>query len=144
MSVTRWDSIHREAFIPWVNLRLAAKDKEISNISHDFSDGVCLCLRTHAHTPAYRSCCLNQRDGNSSLQLVLIALLEVLSGKRIRRYSKRPRNPIQQVDNVCVALDFLSDEMGLRVLGCNPQGTMPARGVHRDGREALAYPCRRC
>eukprot|EP01094_Clydonella_sp_ATCC50884_P001575 TRINITY_DN1118_c0_g1_i1.p1 TRINITY_DN1118_c0_g1~~TRINITY_DN1118_c0_g1_i1.p1 ORF type:complete len:1050 (+),score=372.95 TRINITY_DN1118_c0_g1_i1:256-3405(+) len=92
MSVSRWDSIHREAFIPWVNLRLASRGVQISSIGDDFSDGT-----------------------------ALIFLLEELSGMRIPRYAKHPRSLIQKVDNVAVALTFLSEEMNLRILGCNPQ-----------------------
>jgi hypothetical protein len=53
---------------------------------------------------------------------VLIQLLEILSGKEVRRYTKQTRSAFQKLDNINVALDFLSHEMNLRVLGCNPQG----------------------
>lgn len=42
--------------------------------------------------------------------LKLIALLEVLSHQKFRKYNKKPRIHAQKIENVTVALSFLREE----------------------------------
>ena len=53
--------------------------------------------------------------------VLLIQLLEVISnGKKINRYNKRPRLISQKIDNVSIAIAFMNNTLGLKVIGCNP------------------------
>ena len=72
----------------------------------------------------------------------MIQLLEILSGKEVRRYTKNTRSAIQRLDNIHVALDFLENEMNLRVLGCNPQGASRLLVVARTARVVLMWRAR--
>lgn len=53
--------------------------------------------------------------------LLLIQLLEILSEKKIPRYTKQPRFLSQKIDNISIALKFMEDVMDIKVVGCTPQ-----------------------
>ena len=48
--------------------------------------------------------------------LSLIALIEVLSQKKVPRYNKRPNFRSQKLENVSVALDFLENVERIRLV----------------------------
>uniref|UniRef100_A0A915KP50 Calponin-homology (CH) domain-containing protein n=1 Tax=Romanomermis culicivorax TaxID=13658 RepID=A0A915KP50_ROMCU len=75
-----WKKIQQNTFTRWVNERLKCANLRVENIEKDFSDG-----------------------------LMLIALVEVLSQKRIHRYNKKPTLRTHQLENVSLALKFLED-----------------------------------
>eukprot|EP00007_Cunea_sp_BSH-02190019_P000655 CAMPEP_0174243510 /NCGR_PEP_ID=MMETSP0417-20130205/31933_1 /TAXON_ID=242541 /ORGANISM="Mayorella sp, Strain BSH-02190019" /LENGTH=1204 /DNA_ID=CAMNT_0015323043 /DNA_START=60 /DNA_END=3670 /DNA_ORIENTATION=- len=86
-----WDKLQSARFLTWINHLLAPRGLVAHQFETDFSDG-----------------------------LLLINLLEVLAGKNVPRYSRRPRFLSQKIDNVQVAISFLQRELGVRVIGCNP------------------------
>lgn len=76
-----WKRIQQKTFTRWCNQSLKTRGMEISELETDFSDG-----------------------------LKLIALLEVLSKKKLGRYNKRPRIPAQKLENVALSLKFIKTE----------------------------------
>ncbi|XP_073818003.1 filamin A protein cher isoform X6 [Musca autumnalis] len=82
----QWKKIQQNTFTRWANEHLKTIDRSISNLESDLSDG-----------------------------LRLIALIEVLSQKRMPKYNKRPTFRSQKLENVSVALKFLEDE-GIKIV----------------------------
>lgn len=77
----QWKKIQQNTFTRWANEHLKIIDQTILNLETDLSDG-----------------------------LRLIALIEVLSQKRMPKHNKRPTFRSQKLENVAVALKFLEDE----------------------------------
>uniref|UniRef100_W8AIT0 Filamin-A n=1 Tax=Ceratitis capitata TaxID=7213 RepID=W8AIT0_CERCA len=77
----QWKKIQQNTFTRWANEHLKTIDRSINNLETDLSDG-----------------------------LRLIALIEVLSQKRMPKYNKRPTFRSQKLENVSVALQFLEQE----------------------------------
>lgn len=75
-----WKKIQQNTFTRWANEHLKLVNKRIENLQYDLSDG-----------------------------LHLIALIEVLSHKKLPRHSKKPQFRSQKLENVSVALDFLEN-----------------------------------
>lgn len=75
-----WKRIQKKTFTRWCNEHLKKLSNEylIEELGQDFSDG-----------------------------LRLILLLEVLSQKKVGRYSKKPRVHAQRMENIELALDFI-------------------------------------
>lgn len=71
----------------WANEHLKTVNKAITDISLDFCDGI-----------------------------RLVALVEVLSGKRIPTYNKRPKVRAQQLENINISLRFLTNEEKLKIV----------------------------
>ena len=82
----QWKKIQQNTFTRWANEYLKTIDKNISNLETDLSDG-----------------------------LRLIALIEVLSQKRMSKHNKRPTFRSQKLENVSVALKFLEEE-GIKIV----------------------------
>jgi len=82
----QWKKIQQNTFTRWANEHLKTIDRSINNLETDLSDG-----------------------------LRLIALIEVLSQKRMPKYNKRPTFRSQKLENVSVALKFLQDE-GIKIV----------------------------
>lgn len=78
---TAWNQIQQNVFTRWCNEQLMPVNLYIHNLETDFSDG-----------------------------LKLLALLQVLSGKRINRYNKKPNFRPQKLENIAIALKFMEDE----------------------------------
>lgn len=80
----------KKIFCRWVNFHLTSGGKiPISNLDNGFHSGVGLC-----------------------------DLCEVLSAKRIKsKWSKKPRNKIQMLENLSIALSFLQGKCGLKLVG---------------------------
>nr|CAB3246486.1 filamin-C-like [Phallusia mammillata] len=76
-----WKQIQKNTFTRWCNEHLKCINKRLANLETDLSDG-----------------------------LRLIALLEVLSQKKMERYNKRPNFRQMKLENVSVALKFLERE----------------------------------
>lgn len=76
-----WKRIQKNTFTRWANEHLKQANKQIDNLENDLSDG-----------------------------LRLIALIEVLSGKRMPRHNKKPVFRSQKLENVSIALNFLEME----------------------------------
>ena len=90
-----WKKIQKKTFTRWCNEHLKKQDMLIEDLANDFSDGI-----------------------------KLIVLLELLSGKKVGRYSKRPRVHAQRMENVEMALDFIMKKERIRLvnigkLGCS-------------------------
>jgi hypothetical protein len=95
----KWDNIQREYFQTWINSHLSKRGLSVSDFQTDFVDGT-----------------------------LLIELLEIVSGKKIR-YSKNPRFVVssyvakylivqfksQKIDNISIALTFIEKHMNIKV-----------------------------
>jgi hypothetical protein len=79
-------------FVSWVNHHLQQRNLQVQDLQADFTDGV-----------------------------LFIELLEILTGKKVPRYTKKPRFLSQKLDNISVALEFLEKNLNVKVVGCNPQ-----------------------
>ena len=76
-----WKQIQKNTFTRWCNEHLKCVQKRIASLETDLSDG-----------------------------LRLIALLEVLSQKKMGKHNKRPNFRQMKLENVSVALKFLERE----------------------------------
>jgi len=76
-----WKRIQQNTFTRWCNEHLKCANFYIYDIEKDLSDG-----------------------------LKLIALLQVLSHKKISRYNKKPTFRPQKLENIAIALKFIEDE----------------------------------
>lgn len=83
----QWKKIQQNTFTRWANEHLKTVSKHIGNLETDLSDG-----------------------------LRLITLIEVLSGKRLPKHNKKPSFRSQKLENVSVALKFLQDDEGIRIV----------------------------
>jgi hypothetical protein len=82
----QWKKIQQNTFTRWANEYLKTIEKNIDNLETDLSDG-----------------------------LRLIALIEILSQKRMGKHNKRPTFRSQKLENVSVALKFLEEE-GIKIV----------------------------
>ena len=73
-----WKVMQKKTFTRWTNEHLKTVQKMINDLESDLSDG-----------------------------LRLITLVEVLSGKRIKEFNKKPISRVQKLDNVSIVLEFL-------------------------------------
>ena len=83
----QWKMIQKNTFTRWTNEHLKTVNKHVADLETDLSDG-----------------------------LRFIALVEVLSGKRFMRYNKRPKIRSQKLENVTLALEFLQNEEGIKIV----------------------------
>ncbi|RWS17903.1 Filamin-C-like protein [Dinothrombium tinctorium] len=82
-----WKRIQKNTFTRWANEHLKTVNKHIEALESDLSDG-----------------------------LRVIALVEVLSGKRLPRHNKRPTMRAQKLENVNIALKFLTTSEGIKIV----------------------------
>ncbi|GFR00533.1 filamin-A [Trichonephila clavata] len=82
-----WKRIQQNTFTRWANEHLKTVGKPITNLETDLSDG-----------------------------LRLIALVEVLSGRRLPKHNKKPTFRSQKLENVSVALQFLEEDEGIKIV----------------------------
>ncbi|PSN56213.1 Filamin-A [Blattella germanica] len=83
----QWKRIQQNTFTRWANEHLKTVNKHIGNLETDLCDG-----------------------------LRLITLIEVLSGKRLPKHTKRPTFRSQKLENVSVALKFLEEDESIRIV----------------------------
>ena len=82
-----WKKIQQNTFTRWANEHLKLVNRRIEDLQWDLSDG-----------------------------LSLIALVEVLSHKKLPRFNKKPMFRSQKLENVSVALDFLENVERIRLV----------------------------
>ena len=82
-----WKRIQKKTFTRWCNEHLKVQNLSMEDLTTDLSDGV-----------------------------RLIALLEVLSHKKLGRFNKKPRVYAQKMENVQLALDFLMKKERIRLV----------------------------
>lgn len=74
----RWVAVQQKTFTKWLNAKLIQRDLEVKDIVKDMGDGV-----------------------------LLIHLLECLSGESLGRYASKPKLRVQKFENSNLALDFI-------------------------------------
>lgn len=82
-----WKRIQQNTFTRWANEHLKTVNKYVACLESDFTDGI-----------------------------RLLALVEVLSGKKLPRYNARPTMKAQKLNNVDTALRFLTDEEKVKLV----------------------------
>lgn len=82
-----WKKIQQNTFTRWANEHLKLVNRRIDDLQWDLSDG-----------------------------LNIIALVEVLSHKKLPRHNKKPMFRSQKLENVSVALDFLENVEHIRLV----------------------------
>ncbi|CAG2112906.1 unnamed protein product, partial [Medioppia subpectinata] len=82
-----WKRIQQNTFTRWANEHLRTVNKFVTDLGTDFTDG-----------------------------LRLIALVEVLAGKKLPPYNKRPKVRAQKLENVNIAIQFLKNEEKIRIV----------------------------
>ncbi|KAK6619965.1 hypothetical protein RUM43_011962 [Polyplax serrata] len=93
----QWKRIQQNTFTRWANEHLKTVNRHILNLETDLADG-----------------------------LNLITLIEVLSGKKLPKHNKKPNFRSQKLENVSVALKFLEQDEGIRIVNigeCKQSGT---------------------
>lgn len=88
---TSWIDVQTNTFTNWVNNALSSRALRIESLETDFEDG-----------------------------LVLMALIEILSGRKITQVNKRPRMRAQKAGNLSVALQHVKDD-GVRLVNIGPE-----------------------
>jgi len=83
----QWKLIQKNTFTRWANEHLKLVNKNISDLEFDLSDG-----------------------------LRLIALVEVLSGKKFSKVNRRPNFRTQKLENVTMCLRFLEEDEGIKIV----------------------------
>ena len=82
-----WKRIQQNTFTRWVNEKLKCRSLKIECLENDLGNG-----------------------------LLLIALLESLSGKTVGKFNKKPNFRSQKLENVSVALKFLDKVEGVKLV----------------------------
>jgi len=86
LAAKKWEDAQEKAFTNWVNTLLSKKGEKVENIATDFADGV-----------------------------KLIHFLELISGKQCKRkYNPDPKDKINKIQNLHIALSFLYDDLQLK------------------------------
>ena len=93
-----WLQVQERTFTDWVNDKLCGTDCIVVDLSTDLSDGI-----------------------------ILIKLLEILSGKSLGKYCKNPRIPIQKKENLAIAFEFIRSE-GIELLSIGKSYSVIAQG----------------
>lgn len=83
----QWKLIQKNTFSRWANEHLKSVNKQLTDLESDFSDG-----------------------------LRLVALVEVLSGKKFKNVNRKPNFRTQKLENVTRVLKFLEEDEGLRIV----------------------------
>ncbi len=83
----QWKLIQKNTFTRWANEHLKTVNKQLLDLETDLSDG-----------------------------LRLIALIEVLSGRKFNKFNKRPNFRTQKLENVTMCLRFLEEDEGIRIV----------------------------
>ena len=83
----QWKLIQKNTFTRWANEHLKLVNKNIADLEFDLSDG-----------------------------LRLIALVEVLSGKKFSKLNRRPNFRTQKLENVTMCLRFLEEDEGIKIV----------------------------
>lgn len=108
----QWKRIQQNTFCRWANEHLKTIQLHIQSLETDLSDG-----------------------------LRLIALIEVLSQKRMPKYNKRPTFRSQKLENVSVALKFLETE-GIRIVNIGECSSSSSRSAGRMSRSCGCDVCK--
>jgi hypothetical protein len=82
-----WKRIQQNTFTRWANEHLKLVNRNVNDLQLELSDG-----------------------------LSLVALIEVLSQKKLPRYNKRPNFRSQKLENVSVVLDYLENTERIRLV----------------------------
>ncbi|KHJ41421.1 hypothetical protein D918_08531 [Trichuris suis] len=86
-----WKRIQQNTFTRWVNEHLRNVQMRVDNLETDLTDG-----------------------------LILIKLVEILSKKKLPRHNAKPTFRSQKLENVSVALTFLSNVEGIKLVNIAP------------------------
>ena len=121
----QWKLIQKNTFTRWANEHLKLVNKNIADLEFDLSDG-----------------------------LRLIALVEVLSGKKFSKLNRRPNFRTQKLENVTMCLRFLEEDEGIKIVNIGKwhrvsrsawagfDGTWgPATGQFMPVNQPFACPC---
>uniref|UniRef100_A0A6B2KWK3 DH domain-containing protein n=1 Tax=Arcella intermedia TaxID=1963864 RepID=A0A6B2KWK3_9EUKA len=95
VKVTTDDILFKNAALSWVNIILSSRDRQVSDLSKDLSDGV-----------------------------NLIHLVEIISGQTLSRYNKNPRFMQQKIENITSALTLIEKSLEITCYGINPKEIM--------------------
>lgn len=82
-----WKKIQQKTFTRWCNEQLKLREIVIEDLATDLSDGVSL-----------------------------IALIEILSGKKLGRFNKKPRIHAQKMENVELCLNYIITKEKVRLV----------------------------
>ncbi|VDD87269.1 unnamed protein product [Enterobius vermicularis] len=82
-----WIRIQQNTFTRWVNQKLQVANLQIANLEADFDDG-----------------------------LILIRLVEILSGKSLGKYSRKVTFRSQKLENISLALNFLERDEKIKLI----------------------------
>jgi len=81
-----WQDIQKDTFTAWCNDYLKDRGMHVTDLQKDLRDGV-----------------------------LLINLLEIISGKSLGKYNKNPRVPTQKYENTHIAIEFVKSE-GIKIV----------------------------
>jgi len=86
-----------QAFTSWFNSVLAKRDLKIENIEADLCDGV-----------------------------ALLSFLEISNNKKmLQSWNKRPQMRVHKIENQSIALNYITNDMKVRLVGIGAEGMYP-------------------
>ncbi|KAL6060975.1 actin binding [Balamuthia mandrillaris] len=88
----KWVLVQKKTFTAWVNWVLSKRNLSIEDLSTDLSDGV-----------------------------ILINLLELLSGQVLGKYRENPTSRVLKIENVGLALTFLLNTLNIKLYGISAE-----------------------
>ena len=86
--------IQERTFTNWVNDKLCDTDRIVADLSTDLSDGI-----------------------------TLIKLLEILSGKSLKKCHRKPRLQLQRQENLAIAFEFIRSE-GIKLVNISKSAAL--------------------
>jgi filamin len=95
-----WKRIQQNTFTRWANEHLKLVNRHLDDLQAELGDG-----------------------------LNLVALIEVLSQKKVPRYNKRPNFRSQKLENVSVVLDFLENTERIRLVNIGKSTKSPTKKI---------------
>ncbi|KAL6061886.1 alpha-actinin [Balamuthia mandrillaris] len=84
--LNKWVGTQKKAFKNWANYYLKERNLQIQNLEEDLKDGI-----------------------------LLINLVEILTGKSVGRYNRNPKLKVQKINNINLALDAIRNSRHLHV-----------------------------
>lgn len=106
----RWITVQQKTFTKWLNTKIEARGLEVVDLVKDLSDGVSTLPTTLYFPPRVIVGGLwLTYSTTTTLQVMLIHLLECLSQESLGRYAAKPKLRVQRFENVNLGLDFVKN-----------------------------------
>ncbi|KAL6080009.1 Actinin, alpha 1 [Balamuthia mandrillaris] len=90
-----WELVQIKAFTAWLNSYLSKRSLKIEDLSKDLQSGVNLCHFLELVQHKYRT--------------------------KLPKWDKKPGRKVQKMENISIALSYIQNDMGVRLVGIGPE-----------------------